>query len=82
MNSLGLDAHGASFTLAVVNESGKVTRCLSRPTSAKNLIDAVMGVVGRNRLVVEESSLAQGVKTVLEPYVDELIVCDPCRNRR
>ena len=80
MNSLGLDAHSASFTLAVVNESGKVTRCLRRETSAQNLIDAVTAVVGHNRLVVEEGPLAQWIKGVVEPYVDELIVCDPRRN--
>ena len=80
MNSLGLDVHSASFTLAVVDESGKVSRRLSRPTSAKNLIDVVSGTVGPNRLVVEEGPLAQWVKSTLQPYVDELVVCDPCRN--
>ena len=81
MNRIGLDAHSASFTMAVVNEAGKVEKCLSRPMSAENLIEAVGAVHGPKELVVEESGLAQWVKDTLEPYVDELVVCDPRRNR-
>jgi len=54
---------------------------MSRATSAKNLIDAVGDVRGPNQLVVEESAIAQWVKSTLEPYVDKLIVCDPKRNK-
>ena len=81
MNRIGLDAHSASFTMAVVNEAGKVTQCLRRATSAENLIEAVGAVTGPKELVVEESAIAQWVKDTLEPYVDKLIVCDPRRNR-
>jgi len=81
MNRIGLDAHSASFTMAVVNEAGKVTRCLSQPTSAENLIRLVSGVPGPKELVVEESAVAQWVKDTLEPYVDRLVVCDPRRNK-
>jgi len=81
MNRIGLDAHSASFTVAVVNDLGKVTRCLSRPTSAENLIHVVGEVPGPKELVVEESAVAQWVKDTLEPYVDKLVVCDPRRNR-
>jgi len=81
MNRIGLDAHSASFTMAVVNEAGKVTRCLSRPMSAENLIEAVTAVRGPTELIVEESGVAQWVKETLEPYVDKLIVCDPRHNR-
>ncbi len=80
MNRIGLDAHSASFTMAVVNEAGRVTKCLSRPTSAKNLIEVVSAVPGPKELVVEESAVAQWVKDTLEPYVDKLVVCDPRRN--
>jgi len=81
MNHIGLDAHSASVTLAVMNEAGKVTRCLSRPTSARNLIELVSAVPGPRELIVEESPVAQWVKETLEPYVDRLIVCDPRHNR-
>lgn len=81
MNRIGLDAHSATFTVAVMNPSGKVTRCLSRPTSAENLIDVVSAVKGPRELIVEESPVAQWVKETLESYVDRLVVCDPRHNR-
>jgi transposase len=80
MKSLGLDAHSASFTLAVLTPLGKLSSCLSNTTSAQNLIDAVTAVSGPKVLVVEESHLAQWVKRTLQPYVDKLVICDPQRN--
>jgi len=81
MNCIGLDAHSASFMMAVLNKNGKVTQCVSRPTSAENLIELVSAVPGPKELIVEESELAQWVKETLTPYVDRLVVCDPRRNR-
>jgi hypothetical protein len=76
-----MDAHSATFTMAVVNDAGKVKRCLSRAMSEANLIEAVSGVVGPKQLTVEESGVAQWVKEVLEGYVERLIICDPRQNR-
>lgn len=81
MYDIGLDAHSATFTLAVLDPQGKLVRCRRRRTSEQNLIEEVDSVVGPRRLVVEESPLAQWVKTALEPYVDQLVVCDPRKNR-
>jgi transposase len=80
MKSLGLDVHAASFTLAIFSPGGKLSQCLTRETSAENLIDAVAAVTGPKALIVEESHLAQWVKRTLERFVDKLIVCDPQRN--
>jgi len=80
MKSLGLDAHSATFTLAVLTPKGKVCSCLSKSTSAQNLIEAVAAVRGPKALVVEESHMAAWVKRVLEPYVERLVICDPQRN--
>lgn len=81
MNYIGLDAHSATFTLALVNEEGKVTNHVKRSTSGKNLIEVVSRVRGPKELTVEESSLAQWISIILEPYVEDLTVCDPRRNR-
>jgi transposase len=80
MHSISLDIHAATFTSAIWNSQGKLMRCLSRPTSAANLIDMVNEVPGPRQLVVEESHLAQWVKDTLERYVDRLIICDPKQN--
>jgi transposase len=81
MYHIGLDAHSATFTIAVLNQKGKLVLNRRMPTSEENLIEQVNSLVGPLRLVVEECPLAQWVKTVLEPYVEELVVCDPRRNR-
>jgi len=81
MNTIGLDAHSASFMMAVLNKAGKVTQCVNRPMSAENLIELVSAAPGPKELVVEECELAQWVKETLTPYVDRLVVCDPKRNR-
>lgn len=81
MNSIGLDAHSASFTVAVLDSKGKLSLCLRRYTSEEQLIDVVSKIGGPKQLVVEESHMAQWVKMALEPYVDKLIVCDPRHNR-
>jgi transposase len=81
MNIIGLDAHSASFTMAVLNNKGNLSYCKRWPTSETNLIDVVGTIMSPKQLVVEESHLAQWIKMTLEPYVDELIVCDPRHNR-
>lgn len=81
MNTIGLDAHSASFMMAVLNPAGKLAQCVNRPMSAENLIELVAEVPGPKVLVVEESELAQWIKETLSPYVDRLVVCDPRRNR-
>ena len=81
MTIIGLDAHSATFTMAFLSEQGKLSKCLTRDTSAENLIDLVKGVKGPTTLVVEESHMAQWIKEMLTPFVDTLIVCDPKENR-
>jgi len=81
MKIIGLDVHSATFTMAILNERGKLMRCLSRDTSEENLIEEVSKVAGEKHLVVEESHLAQWVHATLKCYVDQLTVCDPKHNR-
>ena len=81
MNIIGLDAHSARFFMTAINSQGKTILCTDAETSPENLIAQVCRVNAPRELVVEESHLAQWVKTVLEPYVDRLVVCDPRHNR-
>ncbi|MDX1683125.1 MAG: transposase, partial [Phycisphaeraceae bacterium] len=81
MNYLGLDVHSRSFTLQHIRHHGKKGRRIEGPTSAKTLIDAVDKIPAPRILVAEECHLAQWVKHTLEPHVDQLIICDPKRNR-
>jgi len=81
MKNIGLDAHSTTFTTAVQTAAGKLATVTKRETTEENLIEVVHSVRGPKRLIVEESHLAQWIKVALEPYVDELIVCDPKHNR-
>jgi len=81
MKNIGLDAHSTTFTTAVQTAGGKLATVTQRETTEENLIEVVHSVRGPKRLIVEESHLAQWIKVALEPYVDELIVCDPKHNR-
>ena len=62
MNTIGLDAHSATFTVAILNRQGKLSLCLRRPTSEEQLIEIVSTVKGPKQLVVEESHMAQWIK--------------------
>jgi transposase len=81
MHILGLDAHSATFSMAILNSKGKVCQEVKRDTSAENLIEVVRAAPGPKVLVVEESHMAQWVKRTVERYVDKLVVCDPKRNK-
>lgn len=78
---MGLDAHSSTCTLAVLTGDGNLIRCQSFQTSAHHLIAAVTAYEGQRILVVEECHLADWVKRVLDPYCDEVIICDPQRNQ-
>lgn len=78
---LGLDAHSASCTLAAISAEGQLLQCRSFDTSAYNLISAVSHFRGYKTLVVEESHMADWVKRTIEPYCDELMICDPKQNQ-
>ena len=81
MNYLGLDIHSAHFSLAHMKANGKLCRLYDRSTSAKELINVVTAVRGPKILAVEECHLAQWVKQTLEPYVDQLVICNPKHNK-
>jgi len=78
---IGLDAHCKSCELAVVTETGKVTKRLKCGTNIPNLV-AFLNEVPRPRwLTFEEGALADWLARNLREHVDELIVCEPRRNR-
>jgi transposase len=71
---MGLDAHSASCTLAVVSGGGRRLRELVLDTDAGALNKAVRAVRGRRHLCLEEGTHSSWLYEVLEPCVDELVV--------
>jgi transposase len=74
---LGLDVHAKSCTLAVVGPSGKRLKSLVVETNGKALVDAVVSIVGRRHLCLEEGTQSAWLHELLKPHVDELVVIVP-----
>lgn len=78
---MGLDAHAASCTLAVVSAGGRRLREQVLDTDAGALGKAVRAVRGRRHLCLEEGTHSAWLYEVLEPCVDELVVTRGVRTR-
>jgi transposase len=78
---LGLDVHAQSCTLAVISEAGKRLKDLVIETNGQALIEAIRLIPGRKHLCLEEGTQSAWLYEILEPYVDELVVVSPRRER-
>ncbi len=77
---IGADTHCKETDLAVVTESGRLTRRWRGPTTIKALRE-IIETIGRPRyLAFEEGPMADWLYRNLCPVVDGLTVCDPRRN--
>jgi transposase len=75
------DTHCSFTDVAVVTTSGRQTKRLHCETRIPALIEVLQGVPRPRRLTFEEGPLADWLYRNLKPYVDELVVCEPRRNR-
>ena len=78
---IAMDLHSTHTTLEAQTRRGEVVVRRDVDTGARNLIDAVKCIRGTRGLVIEECTMADWAYRTLAPYVDELIICDPRRNR-
>jgi len=76
-----LDLHHSHTTFEAQTAKGVVISRRDVPTERRHLIDLAQSVPGPKGIVIEESPMADWAMRVLEPYVTEVIVCDPRRNR-
>src|SRR3974390_1396057 len=76
---IGLDAHSATCTFVVLDESGNVTHRAMVKTSEGTLLGFLKTLPGEKILAVEESHVSQWVYVLLHEKVDKLIVCNPCK---
>jgi len=79
---LGLDLHANSCTLGVMDEGGTFKGHQKFPTSEAELIPRVSSIeAGTKRLALEASTLARWAARTIDPYVEEVLVCDPRKNQ-
>lgn len=78
---IGLDAHREETEVAVLTPAGQVRERQRVPTSMLKLRQVVSAVPRPRRVVLEESTIADWVWRNLRDWADEVVVCDPRRNR-
>ena len=79
---LGLDAHSRNCVLAHLDDHGNEVNHWRFPTDPRQLLKHVQAIpVTVKHLMLEESNLARWIAQLLNPHVQQLIVCDARRNR-
>lgn len=81
MNHIGADVHIKSISFAVVNETGDVRYREEIPTSERGIVEYVQKVWKPRVVVIEEGTLAQWIKEILEKRGERVVITDPKRNR-
>jgi hypothetical protein len=71
---VGIDAHAASCTLAVVGASGKRLKSLVVETNGRALVNAVKTIPGRLHVCLEEGAQSAWLHELLQPHVEEVVV--------
>jgi transposase len=78
---IGMDAHAASCTLAVISEKGRKLRDFPVETNGQALVEAVRMIPGRKHLVFEEGLQSAWLYETLSPHVDEIVVAGITESR-
>ncbi len=78
---VGLDVHCSFTELAVVTATGRVSRRQCCPTTIPELAAALEAVPRPRAVVLEEGPLADWLWRNLAAHADEVVVCEPRRNR-
>jgi hypothetical protein len=73
---VGLDVHQATTLAAVREETGRMIARTLLPTDAHALVECFRGMRGPIHVAFEEGTQSQWSHDLLEPIVDQVIVCD------
>lgn len=77
-----IDLHYKTSTLGMMDGGGRFLARKSFTTSDKNLVKHVRSIPGEKRLLtIEQGNQAHWAASLLAPYVDKLVICDPKVNR-
>ena len=71
---IGLDAHAASCTLAVISETGRKLKDFPVETNGQALVEAIRMIPGQKHLVFEEGLQSAWLYETLSPHVYEAVV--------
>ena len=80
--NLSIDAHARNCVLGSMNSQGKFLDAVQFRTTEANLVAQVVKIKASEKLlVVEEGPLAYWIAQTLKPYVSDVLVCDPRKNK-
>ena len=77
---IGLDVHKEAIAIVVLNGAGKLVMESIVETKASALLDFLHGLRGELHVTLEEGTWAAWLYDVLQPHVQEIVVCNPRRN--
>lgn len=78
---IALDLHHSHTVIEAQTPCGGIQLQRDVATEPSHLREAVKAVRGPKGVVLEEGPMADWAMRVIEPYVEEVIICDPRRNR-
>ena len=76
-----MDLHHSHTVFEAQSGQGQVTLHRDMATERTFLVEAVKAVRGPKGVVIEEGPMADWAMRMIRPYVAEVVVCDPRRNR-
>jgi len=77
---IGMDAHSSTCTFCVLDNDGVEISSTVIATNGKLLKEYIRSIQGVKKLALEECELSAWLHEILEPDVEELVVCDPVKN--
>jgi transposase len=78
---IALDVHCTTTDMAVLTRRGRLTERRRCPTAIPPLVEAIRGIRRPRYVTFEEGPLADWLLRNLSPHADEVLVCEPRRNR-
>jgi transposase len=76
---IGLDVHTRSTTYAVLNQAGKKLKTAVVETTAKELVEALMGIEGEKHVCFEEGNQSEWLYELLRPHAQEVVCIQPMK---
>lgn len=78
---IGMDVHQATIVIVVLSEAGKSVMQTIIETKASTIVQFLRGLQGSLYVTFEEGTYAAWLYDLLTPYVDQVVVCDPRKNK-
>jgi transposase len=77
---IGMDVHKEAIVIAVLNGDGKLIMESIVETKASSILQFIHGLRGELHVTWEEGTWAAWLYDLLQPQVQQVLVCDPRRN--